>query len=458
MPSASELRQVPLGLCEDYPEESRSLTGARRDLMLLRQIGIQTLRVSMGWDGIEPERDRYDFSFWDEFIAMAGELGITLIPYVAYTPDWSSGDGPAEHWKAPPRDPADFAEIMGLLAARYRSQIRSWELWNEPDNRDYWTGTVEQYAALVRAGASSIRAVDPEIRIVSGGLAGTIEFLSDLFDQPDLPAALDVVNLHSYYETWNPEPLETIPEYVARAQAIVERHAGQQDLWMAEVGYSNYRQGSRVSEYTRARFAHEHTLEFQAVALVRTLALLLGSPALSLVAWYELKDPPATDAMIGDVNNRHLGVVFADYRPKPALRALTLMARLFSDPFQAVDSRIRVRPAGSASLTSAAEVHAFVSARRTLIVIAWLTNAARGSGTGAGAGDEPSTDQRRESLQVTLPYRARGPAVQYDELGRTIDPKRLQAVSVRGQAETLLGLTLRAGDVVLLELPIELDD
>jgi hypothetical protein len=454
---------VELALCEDYPEESRSLAGVRRDLMLLRQIGIQTLRVSIGWDGIEPERDRYDFAFWDELIAMAGELGITLIPYVAYTPEWSAGGGAGEHWKAPPRDPRDFAEIMGLLAARYRSQIRSWELWNEPDNRDYWTGTLEEYAALVRAGASSIRAVDPEIRIVSGGLAGTIEFLSELFDQPDVPAALDVVNLHSYYETWNPEPLETIPEYVAQARAIVERHAGQQELWMAEVGYSNFRQGSRVSEYARARFAYEHTPEFQAVALVRTLALLLGSPALSLVAWYELKDPLATDAMIGDVNNRHLGVVFADYRPKPALRALELMVRLFSDPFREVGSRMRVRSEGRAPAASAAEVQAFVSARGTLIVIAWLTTALPGPGTRAGAEDEPSTseprtDERRESLQVALPYPARGPAREYDELGRTPKPGRVQVASAQGQAETLLALDLRAGEVVLVELPIELGD
>jgi hypothetical protein len=445
-----------LALCEDYPEESRSLAGARRDLMLLRQIGIRTLRVSIGWDGVEPERDRYDFAFWDAFVGMAGELGITLIPYVAYTPDWSSSGEGREHWKAPPQDPGEFGEIMGLLAARYRSQIRSWELWNEPDNRDYWTGTVEQYAELVRAGASSIRAVDPEIRIVSGGLAGTIEFLEELFAQPELPAALDVINLHSYYETWNPAPLETIPEYVAQAQAIVARHAGGQQLWMAEVGYSNFRQGSRVSEYARARFAYEHTLQFQAVALVRTLALLMASPALSLVAWYELKDPPATDAMIGDVNNRHLGVVFADYRPKPALGALELMARLFGDPFRAVAARVGAGSGAPKSVASAAQVHAFASARGTLLVIAWLATAAPVDGAGPRAQGKPSTDDRRESLRVAVPYGARGVAMEYDELGRSPTPPRLHAVSPDGPAGTLLELDLRAGEVVLIELPIEL--
>jgi hypothetical protein len=89
--SAPALRRVPIGLCEDYPEESRSLEGVRQDFELLRQLGIDTLRISLGWDAIEPERDRYDLQFWDAFVEMAvGEYQLTLLPYVAYTPAWSS--------------------------------------------------------------------------------------------------------------------------------------------------------------------------------------------------------------------------------------------------------------------------------------------------------------------------------------------------------------------------------
>jgi hypothetical protein len=43
-----DLRQVPLGLCEDYPEESRSLEEARRDFELLRAAGLRVLRISIG--------------------------------------------------------------------------------------------------------------------------------------------------------------------------------------------------------------------------------------------------------------------------------------------------------------------------------------------------------------------------------------------------------------------------
>jgi hypothetical protein len=442
-PSTPTFRRVTIGLCEDYPEESRSLEQAREDFELLRRLGIDTLRISLGWDAIEPERDRYDFGFWDAFVDLAvREYGLRLLPYVAYTPAWNSDGGEDEHWKTPPREPAEFAELMGLLASRHAGRIHSWELWNEPDNRDYWLGSAEQYAELARLGAAAVHAVNPELDVVSGGLAGRIEFLRELFERFDAASYLDVVNLHAYYETWNPAPLETLAEYVAEAEQIVQRHGGRQALWMAEIGYGNYRDGARVSAYTSARFAYEHTLEYQAVALVRSAALLLASPAVSLVAWYELKDPPLTDAMIGDVNNRHLGVAFADREPKPAAAALAFIEREFEAGFRSIDDRVRVEPEpGSAG----AEVRAFLTARHTLVVIAWLATPATVPAGGAGE----ARDERRATLRLRAPFRAAGALTYYDALGRA-----RRRVPLDSGVDIGVQLDLVGGEVVVAQVPV----
>lgn len=447
-PERSELRRVPLGLCEDYPEESRSLAAARRDLELLRAAGLRVLRVSLGWDAIEPEKDRYDLTFWDAFVDMAvREFGVTLVPYVAYTPRWNSDGSPEDFWKTPPRDAAEFGQIVRLLAERYRGRIHAWELWNEPDNRDYWTGTVGDYATLLRAGAEAVRAGNPDAAVVSGGLAGTVAFLEQLFDDWDAASLVDVVNLHAYYETWNPEPLETIPEYVAQVSDIVARHGGRQAIWMAEVGYGNFRRGAHVSADVTATFAYEHTLAFQAVALVRTHALVLSTPV-ELVAWYELKDPPASDAMIGDVNNRHLGVAFTDYRPKPALAALSFVNRLFSPGFRNVDAELRVeRQPGSD-----AEVHGFWTGRRSLLLFAWLRTRSARPPPASERGD--AHDDRRESLQVLAPYPLTGEAKSYDELGR-VRPSSTHIAATRDA--TAITLELRGGEIQILELPVRRD-
>jgi len=441
-------RHVPLGLCEDYPEESRSLEGAREDFELLRRLGISTLRVSLGWDAIEPERDRYDFEFWDAFVDLAvREYHLTLIPYVAYTPAWNSDGGAADYWKTPPREPAEFAQLMGLLARRYAGRIHSWELWNEPDNRDYWLGSAADYATLARAGAQAIAAVDPHVDVVSGGLAGHTEFLAELFDAWGGASIFDVVNLHAYFETWNPEPLESLSGYVAEAAAIVERHGGRQAIWMAEIGYGTYRNGRQVSAQTSAVFAYEHTLDYQAVVLARSLALLLASPV-SLVAWYELADPPATDAVIGDVNNRHLGVAFAGRRPKPAAAALAFFARSFAGGFSPAPAGLRLQPL---NLPSELEARAFLTAPDTLVVVAWLRTPVPQPQPQSGAGD--AADRRHETLRVSGPYRARRAPTLYDALGRAMARTSHQAAGAALELE----LELNGGEVLIAEVELSPD-
>jgi hypothetical protein len=324
-----------------------------------------------------------------------------------------------------------------LLAERYRGRIKSWELWNEPDNRDYWLGTAEEYAALLRAGAAAVREADPNARVVYGGLAGGVEFLRETFDEHRAAEHVDIVNLHAYYETWNPNPIETLPEYVDDVNDIVRRHGGRQAIWMAEVGYSNFRP---LSDHAPA-FAHEHGLDFQAVVLVRTLALALSHPALSLVAWYELKDARASDAVIGDDHNRHLGVAFTDYRPKPALSALSFMARLFGTGFRSIDVELHTSPSPDL------ELRAFLTARGTCLLIAWLrTHFTQPGQTG-------SEDTRRVEVRVSVPYAARGAATAYDERGR---PREAAVASSARSGKTEIDIELRGGAVQVIELPAEI--
>src|SRR4051812_40513857 len=157
---------VPLGLCEDYPEESRSMEEVSRDIALLRLANVRVLRVSVGWDGVEPERGRFDFAFLDALVELMRAHGIHLIPYVAYTPRWAVRSPGPDYWRQPPAEVSAFAEVMATLAKRYAGRIGSWELWNEPDNKDYWLGSPTEYAALLAAGARAVHAAAPSAQVV----------------------------------------------------------------------------------------------------------------------------------------------------------------------------------------------------------------------------------------------------------------------------------------------------
>ena len=438
-------RVLELGLCEDYPEETRTIDEAMRDLLLARDAGLTHLRVSIGWDGVEPADDQFDWAFWDGFIPLAvEEYGITLIPYVCYTPDWAAdvvgGEDPA--MTRPPRDMAEFEEFMREAAGRYAMWIDSWEIWNEPDNPAYWTGTEEEFGALVGAGARAVRAADPDAVVVLGGIAWDLSYLGALLDDAELVGAIDVVNLHNYFETWSPEPLEAITPYVLRAAELVRRYGDGERLWMAEVGYSTFRRGGYVSDQYVAAFPYEHTPEYQAVHLLRTLTLLAASGEIDLVAWYEIADLPSGEQVIGDVNNRHLGVVDVDRNPKPALAALALGQDLFAEqPVRCIDGEVLVERA----LDSDAEVHAFEREDGSVLVLAWLRTAGPdvdGRPTiGAGA------DERVERVSVEIPRRLLGATrLNPDGSGAGRHPRE------RRRGWTGVELTLTGGTIEILRL------
>lgn len=434
---------MTLGLCEDYPEGSRSIETARRDLQLLEHAGISVLRISIGWDEIEPEKGKFDFAFWDAFVTMAvKDFHVRLIPYVAYTPRWAVRKelrNNEDHWRHAPQNVHDWAVMLGTLARRYEGLIDSWELWNEPDNADYWRGTKEEFAGLLKVGAEAIRRVNPKLQVVLGGVAWDVEFLESMFRDHGVAPSIDVVNLHAYFETWHHAGLETLSEYVGRAREIVGRYGEGEAIWLAEVGYSNHRKGREVSSAYRARFDYEHSLDFAAVSLVRILARARATENVNLLAWYEVKDPPLGDDVIGDVNNRHLGVAFADHAPKPALAALRFMRSFLGVPLRVRDPDALI----SAAVGTDAVVHVFETADGALRVVAWLrTTSPRLVGIRSGV------DPRAEEVTLTLPEAAGKRATMFNHLGRVIARRPLGGQGPDGT----LSLTLRPGEVTVAEV------
>jgi len=408
---------VPLGLCEDYPEETTTAAIYNADFALLDRAGIDLLRISFGWDGVEAEADgQYDWLFWDDYVRTAVDgHGITLIPYIMYTPRWASTtQDDNTFWRSPPRDFAQFGEFVFDLVTRYKDRIHSWELWNEPDIEWYWTGTAEQFAAFVKVGAEAVRRADPTATVILGGIAYQPDFIRELFRDHGVSPYVDVVNMHNYYETWHHGPVENIGEYIRRVDEVVERYGDGQPLWMAEVGYSSIREGARVSDDYIAYYAYEHTPAYQAVQLVKTITAALATDRLSALAWYELKDLPPGDQVIGDNNNRHLGVALADHTPKPAEGALRFINGLYAEPMRSIDDEVTVPRAADSDIV----VHTFEQEDGDLIVVGWLQT--RRVGEQNDAGDGMHRDTRRETVEVTIPRATAGDATFYNEMGESV--------------------------------------
>ena len=158
-------------------------------VLMAAQAGFLWLRQEFPWEDIEIhakgdfEDRRHDparsaWEKYDRIVALADQYGMGLIVRISNPPAWSRAEGNEVGSYAPPDNYDDFADFAGAVANRYQGRIRYYQLWNEPNIYPEWgvypTDPVA-YTALLKAGATAIRAKDPDAVIIAGALAATID-------------------------------------------------------------------------------------------------------------------------------------------------------------------------------------------------------------------------------------------------------------------------------------------
>lgn len=178
-------------------------------------------------------------------------------------------------------------------------------LWNEPNNLSHWNFKLDpdwtRFADMVKRASRSIRAANPELTIVLGGVSSCdCDFLR-LMDTYSVMESVDVVGVHGFPLDWNHWHINEWPRRIEEAAAVSGR-----PVWVLEVGASSF--GAE---------------EVQAFGLQRTLQLLQGKT--ERIHWYSLFDlPPSWPAETrhkeaeGSSYYRHyyLGVLQHDGQPK----------------------------------------------------------------------------------------------------------------------------------------------
>jgi hypothetical protein len=118
-------------------------------------IGHPTL---LAWATIEPDRGVYDFSFYDKFVNWAESNGISFMMTFAWTPSWAVADHSSCNGKictAPPDNIQDWIDFVAAVIGHYNGvsapHIKYYELWNEANDRIFWSGTSAKLVALAEA-------------------------------------------------------------------------------------------------------------------------------------------------------------------------------------------------------------------------------------------------------------------------------------------------------------------
>jgi len=134
------------------------------------------------------------------------------------------------------------------VVGRYHASLRCWEVWNE-ENIGFWKDTSQQraahYAELLRVTHAAVKAVDPRLQVLLGGLAGVdIEYLDSLYAH-GAAAAFDILNVHPYRYPGPPESISgSRPPLVDQIQqlrdAMTRNGDTQKPVWFTEVGWPTH--------------------------------------------------------------------------------------------------------------------------------------------------------------------------------------------------------------------------
>jgi hypothetical protein len=147
-------------------------------------IGVQTIRQTFDWSTIERQPGAYDLSYHDRYVAKAAAHGIRILPVLFNPPNFR---GPSrKRATCAPRSNSDFARFAQVLVRRYgpngslwrerpdvpRKPIEAWQIWNEPNLRQYWCGrpNAKRYVAMQRVVGRAIKQVDRRAQILTAGL------------------------------------------------------------------------------------------------------------------------------------------------------------------------------------------------------------------------------------------------------------------------------------------------
>lgn len=191
------------------------------------------------WAKLEPEKGRFDFSVLDRYVSEAQARGQEVILTLGQSPTWASAR-PAELTylglgaSAEPANLSDWRDYITAVASRYKGRIQYYEVWNEPNDSTFFSGTVGAAITLTREAKATLNAVDPQAKLISPP-AYVAGWMDQFFAGGGADHA-DIIGYHVYAT-----PPEEMARGLADVRLVMEQRGvlGKKPLWNTEGAAGN---------------------------------------------------------------------------------------------------------------------------------------------------------------------------------------------------------------------------
>ncbi len=273
-------------------------------------LGVDWVRRFVDWNALQPSGPTSyapsAITELDDFVRRAAAADKKVSLTVLGAPVWANGSSDA---RVAPRDPNQYATFIGNLANRYRGRVQSWEIWNEPDEPEFWHGTSPSpaaYAPLLKASYKAIKAADPATQVVAGPLTGNnYEFLEALYAE-GAKGSFDAVGVHVdtacginapdvFYNENGRIGRFTFLGFREVHSVMVAHGDGKKPITMSEMGWSAATLRCERGKWAGMKDAGVSEAT-QAAFLEQAYHCLSGYPYMQAGIWFSARDVGATES------------------------------------------------------------------------------------------------------------------------------------------------------------------
>jgi len=195
------------------------------------------------WADLEPAPNQWRFERLDRLVAMARITGTDVLLPLANTPTWAAARStePSAYKLGNASEPASmdaWRNYVKTVGNRYKGKVRNYEIWNEPNIKHHYSGSVEKLVEMTCEASRILKTIDPANQIISpaatAGARGHIDYLISFLELGG-KNCIDIVAYHFYVPNGSPEDMVPIIRNVKAA--MKSSGIGEKPLWNTETGW-----------------------------------------------------------------------------------------------------------------------------------------------------------------------------------------------------------------------------
>ena len=201
---------------------------------LMEEAGVRIVRIDFAWEDIEPRQGEFSFAKHERILDALDRHHLKTLAILHYNPAWRS----SAPWNSAPIQ-EDYLTYARATIHHFKTRVKYWEIWNEPDSKTYWIpqdGMVA-YSRLLKAVYPVIKAEDPSAQVLLGGMTENGPFSLRRVYQNAGKDCFDIVNIHPFADPIRPHSNQTLKGiYISLMRVMKEFGDEDKPIWFTELG------------------------------------------------------------------------------------------------------------------------------------------------------------------------------------------------------------------------------